>query len=499
MKLTKKEIKKRMIELRNLKKMYANADQKRSSLKEKNKLLKKQIAELTPLKTKVEKFQSEIEKLKLRIEELERGKFRASRDSRKKSKILPKCKKTKKADRTNESYRRPEPNPEDITDKLVLKVEFCPECGAELIDKQEHIHYVEDLKKREEILKETLQIIKVTIESARCEFCNIIVKQMDIPKQKVVIGENLRQMVVFKIVYMGLSYAETQKSILAEYGISFSNGQITNILTGESKLLTPYYENIVIDLKDEPSHYDETTWKTKSMGDTVSEGNYCWTKVGVISNKQIFWFGKSRGKQVAEDLRGEKENSKGISDDYGVYKNLFEVHQLCWAHPHRKLRDLAKSNQLTKEKLEICKKAYKDFKNVYSDAEKLRKKLLLGKISPTEAQKIHKELEDSFLEITKENPKDPEKLQAIRKRLKERKERYFTFVKYPELPLDNNKAERKIRKIVLKRKKSFGSRSQKGADTLSILYSVVFTMLEENPDRNFFELYEEAARFGEKV
>ena len=476
-----------MIELRNLKKMYANADQKRNSLREEVKQLKQEVCELIPLK-------AEVEKLKLQIEELKRGKFRASRDKRAKSKKLSKTKKTKKADRTNESYRRPEPKEEDITDELVLDVNTCPECGEELVDKQEHVHYVEDLKKKSESLKEALQIIKVTIESARCEVCNATIRQMDIPKQKVVIGENLRQMVVFKTIYMGLSYSETQKSILAEYGISFSSGQITNILKGESKLLSPYYEDIVSDLNNEPAHYDETSWKTKSMGETISEGDYCWVKVGVKTNKQIFWFGKSRGKRVAEDLRGEKENSKGISDDYGSYKNLFESHQLCWAHPHRKLRDLAESNQLTKEKLKICKKAYKDFKSVYSDAEKFRKDLLLAKFSILEAQEIHEKLEKRFLEITKENPQDPEKLQAIRKRLKERKDRYFTFTKYPELPLDNNKAERKIRKIVLKRKKSFGSRSQKGADTLSILYSVIFTMVEENPEKNFFELYEEAAR-----
>jgi transposase len=483
MKLTQKEINKRMVEWRNLKKMYANADQKRSSLKEENEELKRQI----------EEKDNNIEKLKLRIEELERDEFRASRDSRKKSKVLPKCKKTKKTDRSDESYRRPIPKLEDITDEVVIEVSTCPECGAELTNKEEHIHYVEDLKKKEESLKEALQIIKVTIESARCEVCNTLVKPMDIPKQKVVIGENLRQMIVFKTIYMGLSYAETQRSILAEYGISFSNGQIANILTGESKLLSPYYENIISDLENESAHYDETSWKTKSMGNTISEGDYCWVKVGVNSNKQLIWFGKSRGKQVAEDLRGKKENSKGISDDYGAYKNIFEAHQLCWGHPHRKLRDLAESDQLTQGKLKICKKAYKDFKSVYSDAEKFRKNLLIKGFN---AEKGHKELENRFLEITKENLQDPEKLQAIRKRLKERKDRYFTFVKYPELPLDNNKAERKIRKIVLKRKKSFGSRSQKGADTLSILYSVIFTMVEENPNKNFFELYEEAARLG---
>ncbi|PIQ79811.1 hypothetical protein COV81_00755, partial [Candidatus Peregrinibacteria bacterium CG11_big_fil_rev_8_21_14_0_20_41_10] len=123
MKLTQQEINKRMIEWRNLKKMYTNADQKRNSLKEEVKALKQQIAGLSPL-------QDEVEKLKLRIEELEREKFRTNRDSRKKSKVLPRYKKTKKAGRSNESYRRPLPKPEAITDEVVINVENCPKCGA---------------------------------------------------------------------------------------------------------------------------------------------------------------------------------------------------------------------------------------------------------------------------------------------------------------------------------------------------------------------------------
>lgn len=486
MKLTDEEINQRMIEWRNLKTMYANANKKRSLLKLENKQLRKEVAELTPLK-------AEVEKLKLRIEELERLKFRINRDSRKKSQFLPKCKPQKNIERSKESYRRAIPAPETITDELVLEITTCPECGGELTDKEEHIHFVEDLKKKEESIKEALQIIKVTIESAKCKVCNIVVRQMEIPKQKVVMGENLRQMIVFKTIFMGLSYTQTQKSIESEYGIHFSNGQIANVLEGESKLLSPYYERIVEELKNESAHYDETSWKTKSMGDTTSEGDYCWVKVGVNSNKQLIWFGKSRGKQVADDLRGGKENSKAVSDDYGAYKNTFEAHQLCWAHPHRKLRDLAESSQLTPEKLKICRKTYKGFKKVYYHAEILRKRILDDKYSPEKTDEEFKKLESRFLEITVENPSDPVKLKAIKQRLKMRKDKYFTFIQNPELPLDNNKAERKIRKIVLKRKKSFGSRSQKGADTLSILYSVIFTMTEENPDKNFFELYEEVA------
>ncbi len=74
---------------------------------------------------------------------------------------------------------------------------------------------------------------------------------------------------------------------------------------------------------------------------------------------------------------------------------------------------------------------------------------------------------------------------------------YFTFFDFPWLPLDNNKAERAIKRVVIKRKKSFGCRSQEGADILSILYSVIFSLTESYPDENFFDLYKKVVDFDE--
>ena len=93
---------------------------------------------------------------------------------------------------------------------------------------------------------------------------------------------------------------------------------------------------------------------------------------------------------------------------------------------------------------------------------------------------------------------DPDKLKAIRDSLKKRQDRYFTFFDFPDLPLDNNKAERALRKIVIKRKKSFGCRSPKGADALSILYSVIFSLMASNPENNFFTLYNQAIEFEDE-
>ncbi|MEK7137098.1 MAG: transposase [Patescibacteria group bacterium] len=59
--------------------------------------------------------------------------------------------------------------------------------------------------------------------------------------------------------------------------------------------------------------------------------------------------------------------------------------------------------------------------------------------------------------------------------------------------MTNNKAERSIRPLVVKRKLSFGSRTQKGADVMSVLLSVCLTTWWRKP-RNFYAAYEAIVR-----
>ena len=72
--------------------------------------------------------------------------------------------------------------------------------------------------------------------------------------------------------------------------------------------------------------------------------------------------------------------------------------------------------------------------------------------------------------------------------MKGNKEKYFTFLKFPNIPLDNNKAERALRHLVIKRKISFGSKTQRGADTTGILASVIMS-LKWNDPQNWFKKY----------
>ena len=55
-------------------------------------------------------------------------------------------------------------------------------------------------------------------------------------------------------------------------------------------------------------------------------------------------------------------------------------------------------------------------------------------------------------------------------------DRLFTCIICPDVPPDNNKAERKIRPLVIKRKLSFGTKSEKGDNTFSANATVLFSL-----------------------
>jgi transposase len=499
-KVSSNEYRRRSHELHNYKKvLYPQLKERSDQLRVKNKELKEENIQL---KTENKERDKQIEKLQLEIEELKAMKFRIKWRIRKKEKAIlwegdkQKEEKTKKP-RSPESYRRAEPKPEEVNGEIKHEISCCPDCGLHLTKKEEHVHYREDLEELEVLLQQAKRVTRRIIESGYCRNCKKRKTKVgiEIPKQKVEVGLNTKAMIVYLHILLGLSYGEIKNHLKSQYNMNVSEGQISKSLEEHSDLLRPYYQDIYDKLQSEKGcHYDETSWKVQG----ASEGNYAWVKTGTESNKTIFWFGRSRGKGVAERLRGDitqenVRNQTGVSDDYGVYRNIFKNHQLCWAHPNRKIRDLAKSSVLKKTKSKHCQRVYKNFAELYKDAQTAKEKFDSGGYkNKKEKLKEEKELRKRFKKITIPNNKDPVKLKNIRKSLGDRMDRYFTFLKITGIPLDNNKAERSLRKLVLKRKKSFGSKTQKGADVLSILYSVVFTIYQTYPPEEFLKRYQES-------
>ncbi len=254
-KIPEAEIRKRLQKLHNYEKiLYPGLKERSDRVRKENKELKAENARIK------EENQKQLEKILLQLEEIQILKFGKKRGNKKvqatsapetEGRQEEETEKKKPKKREASSYRRPEPNPRDVTDHLILELENCPECGEEVVDKKEHIHYQEDLRNVEAFIKTAKKIVETRVESGRCQKCNKRQFAMEILKQSAIIGENVRRMVVYQTVIQGLSYEEVRKSMKELYDVKFSKGEVANILEGESRLLMPYYNYLVDELDTE--------------------------------------------------------------------------------------------------------------------------------------------------------------------------------------------------------------------------------------------------------
>ena len=97
-------------------------------------------------------------------------------------------------------------------------------------------------------------------------------------------------------------------------------------------------------------------------------------------------------------------------------------------------------------------------------------------------------LSKQLLSTTQPHKYDPQKLVTLKETLSKNIHKYFTCLSFPNVPCDNNKAERALRHLVIKRRTSFGSKTTEGAETTAIPASVLLSLKHIHP-QNFFQKY----------
>src|SRR5205823_446067 len=68
--------------------------------------------------------------------------------------------------------------------------------------------------------------------------------------------------------------------------------------------------------------------------------------------------------------------------------------------------------------------------------------------------------------------------------------RLYHWTRHPSIPAENNRAERELRPLVIARKISFGSQSERGLHTREVLMSVLHTLRKRS--ENVFESFTRA-------
>lgn len=253
------------------------------------------------------------------------------------------------------------------------------------------------------------------------------------------------------------------------YGLDLSEGEIVDVLDKTAKFGKTDYQNILTEIKKgNVIHADETGWRENGRN------GYWWN----FSNQtcQFLIYRKSRAAKVVTEVLGEDgKEFEGIltTDFYSSYNEYAGFHQRCWVHY---LRDIDKLKEDYPKDKQV-KKWAKNIHSLYQEA-----KLYPGpapNLLPGIQDQQRQEKEGYFKQrlkalceplIVKDLPMSKLSSRAIRF-LPE----MFTFIRFPDISSDNNKAERDIRHTVVSRKISGGTKSEKGSQTKSVLASLFGT------------------------
>jgi len=278
-----------------------------------------------------------------------------------------------------------------------------------------------------------------------------------------------------------MSYSQVQQLFVSLYSLNISDGEIAGILASKSRQWQPSYQQLAADVRGAPVvHADETPWPIARL-----EGfGYAWAMCPAGSPKVYLSLEGSRGAVHAQNLFGPDFSGVRISDDYAPYRTLPGSQQLCWAHLYRCIRDLRYNANLPEEQLPTVTQWYEVFTGIYEDLRRYLDEPFDLKLRTGQADELWLRLQPLLVPSLD----DPDKLVRLKAQLTRVGQDRLLICLPKDTPCDNNRAERDLRGLVLKRKRSFGSKTPQGAKTLGVIMSLCLTTWRTSPENYFKEL-----------
>lgn len=237
-------------------------------------------------------------------------------------------------------------------------------------------------------------------------------------------------------------------------------GTLFNVAHRSARLLEPSFDRLRSILRTcLVLHADETSWR--------NDGSKAYAWLFANSAIAVFLFRATRGSIVPKEIFGEDPLALNlVTDRYAGYNKLPVWRQYCYAHLLRDLKELEMDFQDDREVA-----AFTDaLKPLLAEAIALRGLALELQDYLSSAARI----QTSIMEVIGREANHPA-IQSFQNIFREHADKLFQWVKSPEIPADNNFAERNLRPTVIARKLSFGSQSDMGMRTREVLMSFLHT------------------------
>lgn len=353
----------------------------------------------------------------------------------------------------------------DVIEYLNYDEQLCPDCNSKLEPKGYQDRTVIDSENK----KPQKKLYKC--ERKKCRKCKKTFQRKPKVLDKGLYGNNLVAEACVMHYFHGIPIGRIE----AIFGKNISSGSLFQVFHRLAKILKPSIEKIINDYRaSHIKHADETGWRT--------DGNSGYAWIFCSDFTTIFQFKNTRGSIVAKSILGESAlDGFLVVDRYNGYNKIKCKIQYCYAHLLRTIKDLGKEFDNDEVQSFVSNMMY-----YLSEAMHLRNL----KISDEEYYKKAKEIKKGIIQIIESSYKHCS-IHNIQEIFDKSKDRLYHWVEDRKVPPENNRAERELRPTVIARKVSFGSQSEKGANTRSIIMSYLHTANKRLSGRPLEEWFKE--------
>ncbi len=271
---------------------------------------------------------------------------------------------------------------------------------------------------------------------------------------------------------------EKQQELLWELGkIEIGVGTLVTTNQRVEGAINPSVENLAKWIRNtQPNiHVDETPWPVKGVKE--------WLWVFTNPDFCLFHAGDTRSRNELIAVLGSEYSGVLSSDDLSVYNGyVVKAQQKCLAHLRRHFKRLLKlpgqhNQAIGQAFLDLIDEAFSHYRDWQLTKNELSYRTWVEEFK----NEIEKKLKQYWNQAGYEAGK-------LLRSLKEKAAQWWYFLDNPQVPPDNNLAERSLRLAVTKRKVSGGSRSMKRFEHTANLLTVVQTCRRQKRSViNFFE------------
>jgi len=433
----------------------------------------------------IDAFDERMEKDRKRIRELERevAELRAKYQALHQKQFKPNRKKhaaceENAADRSQEKKKRGPPighpgwfraKPTHIDRNVhVPAPQRCPRCGSSdltpIDDNMEHIQ--EDI-----VLVPRPTVTRYVHEQAFCSQCRRSVMQAA-PDE--ILHAPIGPVAKATAMYLRYEVCIPYRKVVEIFKVLFGLTAVPASLVGFDQKAVRMGDGIYQDLREKlraspVAHADETSWRNDGVG------HFVW--FGGNDNLAFFHIDRHRSAEVAKAIFGENFPGTLVRDRYAAYNGIGADWQACLAHIITTVKEIDREHALLPqaEKDKHVESFTDLLKSLCSEACDIGQKLKSGVVSRDSAQRIEKRFIRELTRICKQ-PLRFKPAETLRNYLSGPEQKnLFTFLRIPGVPPTNNHAEQSLRKMVIFRKVCFGTRSEKGLKSHSIIPSLVQT------------------------